>query len=108
MGAPGFWDEPEAAAKTGAEHTRTQRRLDGFTRLQADAADLDGLLELAEEDPELAAELEDAIASVEQRLAALGGAAVHRQLRRRRRARDRQCRRGRDRRASRGSPCRRA
>src|SRR5215210_2792612 len=71
MGAPGFWDEPEAAAKTGAEHTRTQRRLDGFTRLLADAADLDGLLELSEEDPELAAELEDAIASVEQRLAAL-------------------------------------
>jgi peptide chain release factor 2 len=71
MGAPGFWDEPEVAAKTGAEHTRTQRRLDAFTRLQADAADLEGLVELGEEDPELAGELEDAIASVEQRLAAL-------------------------------------
>src|SRR6188472_4137501 len=71
MGAPGFWDEPELAAKVGAEHTRLQRRLDHFTRLQADAADLEGLTELAEEDEEIAGELEDAIASVESRLAEL-------------------------------------
>jgi peptide chain release factor 2 len=71
MGAPGFWDEPEAAARTGAEHTRTQRRLDAFTKLQSDAGDLEGLVEIAEDDPELAAELEDAFASVERRLAAL-------------------------------------
>jgi peptide chain release factor 2 len=68
MGAPGFWDEPESAAKVGAEHTRLQRRLDAFTRLQADAEDLEGLAELADEDPSLAAELEEAIASVEARL----------------------------------------
>ena len=71
MGAPGFWDDPDTAAKTGAEHTRTQRRLDAFTKLQSDADDLEGLVELAEEDPELASELEDAFASVESRLAAL-------------------------------------
>src|SRR5918998_3775212 len=71
MGAPGFWDDPETAARTGAEHTRTQRRLDAFTRLQADVDDLEGLAEIAEEDPELAAELEEAIASVEERLGAL-------------------------------------
>jgi peptide chain release factor 2 len=71
MGAPGFWDDPEHAAKVGAEHTRLQRRLEHFERLQADAADLDGLAELAEEDPDIAAELEEAIASVEERLAAL-------------------------------------
>ena len=71
MGAPGFWDEPETAAKTGAEHTRTQRKLDAFTRLQSDAEDLEGLVELAEEDPELASELEEAFASVETRLGAL-------------------------------------
>jgi len=68
MGAPGFWDDPETAAKVGAEHTRTQRRLESFTKLQADAEDLDGLAELADEDPDLAAELEEAIASVEARL----------------------------------------
>ena len=71
MGAPGFWDDPESAAKVGAEHTRLQRRLDGFTRLQADADDLEGLVELAEEDESLAGELEEAIASVEARLSDL-------------------------------------
>jgi peptide chain release factor 2 len=68
MGAPGFWDDPEEAAKVGAEHTRTQRRLDAFTKLQADVDDLEGLAELAEEDPEIAAEFEEAVASVERRL----------------------------------------
>ena len=71
MGAPGFWDDPDAAAKTSAEHTRTQRKLDAFTKLQADAEDLEGLVELTDEDPDLAAELEEAFASVETRLAAL-------------------------------------
>ena len=68
MGAAGFWDNPDAAAKVGAEHTRTQRRLDGFTKLQADAEDLESLAEMAEEDEDIAAELEEAIASVETRL----------------------------------------
>jgi peptide chain release factor 2 len=68
MGAPGFWDDPESAAKVGAEHTRLQRRLDNFTRLEADAGDLEGLAELAEEDPDLESEFEEAMASVEVRL----------------------------------------
>ncbi len=71
MGAPGFWDDPESAAKVGAEHTRLQRRLDAFTKLQADGEDLEGLAELAEEDPDIASEFEDAIASVETRLSEL-------------------------------------
>jgi peptide chain release factor 2 len=71
MGEPGFWDDPEAAGRTGAEHARLQRRVDTLEKLEADAADLEGLAELAEEDEELAAELEDTVESVEQRLAAL-------------------------------------
>ena len=71
MGAPGFWDDPDTAAKTSAEHTRTQRKLDAFTKLQGDAEDLEGLVELAEEDPDLDSELEEAFASVETRLAAI-------------------------------------
>jgi peptide chain release factor 2 len=71
MGEPGFWDDPEAAGRTGAEHARLSRRLDTFEKLRADADDLDGLAELAEEDPEIAAELEETLSSVEQRLAAL-------------------------------------
>jgi peptide chain release factor 2 len=71
MGAPGFWDDPEAAGKVGAEHARLQRRVSTFERLSADADDLEGLAELADEDPDLAGELEEAIASVESRLADL-------------------------------------
>jgi peptide chain release factor 2 len=56
MGEGGFWDEPDAAAKVNAEYARVQRKLDTFAALEADAGDLDGLVELADEDPELAAE----------------------------------------------------
>jgi peptide chain release factor 2 len=71
MGAPGLWDDPETAGRVGAEHSRLSRRLETFTKLQADADDLEGLVELAEEDPELAAELSETLASVEARLADL-------------------------------------
>jgi peptide chain release factor 2 len=71
MGEPGFWDDPEVAGRTGAEHSRLQRRVTTFERLEADAEDLEGLAELAEEDPELSGELEEAFASVEARLGEL-------------------------------------
>jgi peptide chain release factor 2 len=71
MGEPGFWDEPEAAGRVGAEHARLHRRVETFDRLASDADDLEGLAELAEEDTDLAGELEDAFASVESRLSDL-------------------------------------
>jgi peptide chain release factor 2 len=71
MGESGFWDDPESAAKVNAEYARVQRRLETFDGLEADAADLDGLLELAEEDPDLAAELDETLRSIEQRLETL-------------------------------------
>ena len=71
MGAPGFWDDQERAARVSAEHARATRKLGEFERLQADVEDLDGLAELAEEDPDLAREFDEQIASVERRLAAL-------------------------------------
>jgi peptide chain release factor 2 len=71
MGASGFWDDPEAAAKVNSEYARVQRRLEMFEQLETDTGDLDGLVELAEEDPALAAELDETLASVEQRLATL-------------------------------------
>jgi peptide chain release factor 2 len=70
MGSAGFWDDPVAAAKVGGEHTRTARRLENFTKLRSDAEDLEGLAELADEDPEIAAEFDEAIGSVETRLTA--------------------------------------
>ncbi len=71
MGSAGFWDESERAASVSAEHARASRRLEGFQTLQADVEDLDGLAEMAAEDDSLQGEVDEQIASVEQRLAAL-------------------------------------
>ena len=71
MGEPGFWDDAEAAAKVGAEHARVTRRLERFRSVAADVEDLEALAELAEEDEELAAELDGQLDSVEERLLAL-------------------------------------
>jgi len=51
-----------------AEHARATRRLTEFRALQSDADDLEPLAELAEDDPEMATELEDQISSVQSRL----------------------------------------
>jgi peptide chain release factor 2 len=71
MGEPGFWDDPEAATKVNSEYARLQRRLETYEQLEADTRDLDGLVELADEDPDLAAEVGETLDSVEQRLATL-------------------------------------
>jgi peptide chain release factor 2 len=71
MGAPGFWDDQERAAATSAAHARTQRRLEMFRSIEQDVADLTELAELAEADPEMAAELDGQLDSVEARLATL-------------------------------------
>jgi peptide chain release factor 2 len=68
MGEPGFWDDAEAAAKVGAEHARVTRRLERYRGVAADVADLETLVELAEEDEEFARELDAKLRSVEQRL----------------------------------------
>ena len=71
MGEPGFWDDAEAAAQAGAEHARLTRRLETFRGVAADVEDLEALVELAEEDAELARELEGQLESVEARLLSL-------------------------------------
>jgi peptide chain release factor 2 len=71
MGAPGFWDDADGAAQVGAEHSRATRRLEEFTALQSDVEDLDGLVEMAAEDASLGAEIDELLASAEERLAAL-------------------------------------
>jgi peptide chain release factor 2 len=68
MGAPGFWEDQERAAQVSAEHARTSRRLSTYRELESDVDDLEPLAELAEEDPEMASELEEQIASVQERL----------------------------------------
>ncbi|HEY2440629.1 MAG TPA: peptide chain release factor 2 [Solirubrobacteraceae bacterium] len=68
MGAAGFWDDQEHAARVSAEHARASRKLAVFRQLEADVEDLEPLAELAEEDPDIAAELEEQIAGVQVRL----------------------------------------
>ena len=68
MGEPGFWDDQERAAGVSAEHSRASRKLSEFRALESDVVDLEPLAELAEEDPEIASELEEQIASVQGRL----------------------------------------
>jgi len=71
MGEAGFWDDQERAAKTSAEHARATKKLEAYVALERDVEDLAPLAEMAEEDPELATELEEQITGVEGRLAAL-------------------------------------
>src|SRR4029078_13395761 len=64
MREPGFWDDQEQAAKVSAEHSRTQRKLDGYRTLESDIDDLEALEEMAAEDESLADELREQYASV--------------------------------------------
>ena len=71
MGAAGFWDDPERAAAVSEEHSRLSKRLASFSELRHDAEDLDILVEMAAEESSLADEVDEQLASVEARLAAL-------------------------------------
>ena len=71
MGATGFWDDQERAARVSADHARASRKLNVFRELESDVEDLEPLAELAEEDPEMATELEEQLVSVQERLDAL-------------------------------------
>ncbi len=71
MSAAGFWDDQEAAAKVSAEHARATRRLEQFRTLEMDVDDLVEMAQMAQDDDEIAAELEGQLAPVEASLAAL-------------------------------------
>jgi peptide chain release factor 2 len=71
MGATGFWDDQEHAARVSSEHARASRKLVQFRELESDVDDLEPLAELADEDPEMATELEEQLVSVQERLDAL-------------------------------------
>jgi peptide chain release factor 2 len=68
MGEPGFWDDQERAAQVGAEHARASKRLAMYRDLARDVEDLEPLAELAEEDPDIAGELDDQIQAIQERL----------------------------------------
>ena len=58
-------------AGVSREHAAASRKLETFRGLESDVEDLEGLLELAAEDPSLAEELDAQIAGVEERLETL-------------------------------------
>ncbi|HTU14803.1 MAG TPA: peptide chain release factor 2 [Solirubrobacterales bacterium] len=71
MQQPGFWDDQDKAAQVSADHSRTQKKLKNFRGLQEEAGDLAEMAEMAQVDAEMAAELEEQLASVEARLGEL-------------------------------------
>jgi peptide chain release factor 2 len=68
---PGFWDDPRRAASVSTELNRTQRRLESYESLEADAAELDSMLEMAAEDEEWRSELERTIDRLSRQVARL-------------------------------------
>src|SRR5690606_36237597 len=71
MQAPGFWEDQDRAAQANTEYARLKRRLDTYRSLEAEVEEFDGLAELVAEDPDLAAEFDDRVATVESQLAEL-------------------------------------
>lgn len=70
MGAEGFWNNQDEAARVSAEHARVSRRLERWQALSGDGDDLATMLELVDEDASLAGEFEGQLLDVERRLAA--------------------------------------
>ncbi len=68
MAGAGFWDDQDHATKVNSEYSRATAKLTVHDGLAQDLDDLDEMLEMAEEDDEMAAELASQLASVEQRL----------------------------------------
>jgi peptide chain release factor 2 len=59
MQKPGFWDDQQRAASLSAQHSRTQRKIEAYRRLESELDDLEALVALAEEDETLSAELDE-------------------------------------------------
>src|SRR4051812_37986941 len=68
MQAPGFWDDQETATRVSSRHSAASRRLGIFRSLESDIEDLEAIEEMADEDPSIAAELDEARASIQTRL----------------------------------------
>ena len=54
MGAPGFWDDQAAATRISTEHSRLNRKLERYERLQGEYDDARELRELGEDESEIA------------------------------------------------------
>jgi peptide chain release factor 2 len=68
MAASGFWDDQEHATRVNSEYSRATAKLAVHDGLDQDLEDLVEMLEMAEDDDDLGAELVEQLASVEKRL----------------------------------------
>ena len=68
MGRPSFWDNPEKAQQVIQQLKPLNALLKPFEELETAIADLQALVELAEEDPSLEAELESELGALEKKL----------------------------------------
>ncbi|MDO9356008.1 MAG: peptide chain release factor 2 [Solirubrobacteraceae bacterium] len=68
MGAAGFWNDQEEATKVSSRHSAVNKRLETYRSVSGDIGDLDSLVELVEEDDDLADELTEQLSSLEARL----------------------------------------
>ncbi len=69
MGVPGFWDDQAAATRISTEHSRAARKLERYERLQREYEDSKELLELGEDEGEIAqlvSQLEKELARLEE------------------------------------------
>ncbi|HXT57823.1 MAG TPA: peptide chain release factor 2 [Pirellulales bacterium] len=71
MGEPGFWDNQEKAQETVAELKALTALIKPMTELAGAADDVQVMLEMGDEDPEIAAELPQELARLESRLGEL-------------------------------------
>jgi peptide chain release factor 2 len=62
LGAPGFWDDQQRAARVASEHARLARRLDRYERLTRDYEDARELHEMDGADGDMEAEIAASIA----------------------------------------------
>jgi len=65
LGAPGFWDDQQRAARVSAEHARLTRRLERYERLSRDFEDARELFAM---DGEMAGEIADSIEPLRREL----------------------------------------
>ena len=65
LGAPGFWDDQQRAARVSAEHARLTRRLERYERLSRDYEDARELFAM---DGEMADEIAASIAPLRREL----------------------------------------
>ena len=68
MGAPGFWDDQQQAARISTEHSRVTRRLDRYHRLNGEVEEARELYEL---DPSLEDDLRTQLMPVSTELSRL-------------------------------------